>query len=282
MGNQIKDAALIVPEEIDCAVIYCDSSWNCRGDFSTQSVADLADDIRNRGLNEPIDIQPVCDTPGLPPGFLFRVVCGHRRFTAWTTYLQRSRIPARIHRGLTEREARIKNLKENDERENLNPLQEALALRQIIREYPSKTPIVTIYTDLKKSFRWFQSRVQLLELPEEVQQLIAARRIAAHEIEVVRRGKTSEKQIEIAHRLVAAKRGRGLKRFNLDESLFRKFRRVRGKEEINSMIGRILELELDHRMSAARVLAWAAGYVSDSEIDGDISKILASEDHGES
>lgn len=252
-------------------LVHCDHSWNCRGYFEPQSVAELAADIAARGLKDPIDLQPGTDVPGgLPGDKAWRVVGGHRRFIAVTMYLKWPTIPAKIHEGLSELEARIHNLQENDKRKNLNPLQEAIALDAIIREYPAGTPARRIYTDLGKDSRWFTYRVALLDLPEEIQQMIAAGRISLTDIEIIKRRADPAAQIKYAQALAASKKGRGHKHAPLASHLTRSFKRRRNKAEINAMIETCLNLGIN--LTGTRALAWAAGYLSDADIHLDIQQ----------
>lgn len=253
---------------IAVADIYCDSGFNCRGIIDPQSVAELADDIKARGLTDPIDVQPACDViGGLPPGYKFRCLAGHRRYEAVTRFLGWTSIPAKVRSGLDECKARIFNFNENDKRTNLNPLQEALALREIIRCYPPGTLKKQIWGDLKKSNRWFQHRVEMLELPEEVQEMIAAGRVKLYDIEIIRRHHEPETQIRVATEIADCKRGRGRKREIKNPELVRTFKRHRGKQEINALIQRCLEAGVV--LDGNRCLAWAAGSLTDAEIEKD-------------
>ncbi len=252
-------------------LIHCDSNFNCRGYIEPQEVGELAADIKLRGLKDPIDLQPACDVPGgLPPGKEYRVVAGHCRFIAVTVHLEWKEIAAKIHHGLTELQARIHNLQENDKRKNLNPLQEAFALQAIIAQYPTGTSARQIYMDLGKPRRWFTNRVDMLNFPEEIQQMIAAGRIKLHDIEIIKRRATPEYQLKYAKAIADSKRGRGKKCVFAGTPLLRTFKRRRSKLEINALIDQCLNLGIT--LAGTRALAWAAGYLSDADIQYDIHK----------
>ena len=113
--------------------IYYDADFNCRGEFTLESVMDLAENIRLRGkgvelkgLDFPVVVQPITDMADKQPAACdYRLLAGHRRFQAIKTFLKWHCIPAMIHAGLSDREARMLNFCENLERKDLNILEEA-------------------------------------------------------------------------------------------------------------------------------------------------------------
>ncbi len=119
--------------------IYYDADFNCRGQFTLQSVSDLAESIRLRGggvelkgLDYPIVVQPIADMVGeKPAGFDYRLIAGHRRYRAMEVFLKWVRVPAMIRSGLSDHEARMLNFVENLERKDLNPLEEARAMARL-------------------------------------------------------------------------------------------------------------------------------------------------------
>lgn len=247
--------------------IYYDGSFNCRGEFTFQSVQELSESITQTGrLLSPVWVQPAVDVPGIPDGFDFRLVAGHRRYRAATVYLRWSEIPAVIWPGLSELDARLMNFTENLERKDLNPLEEAIAISHI--PWPNGMTLVNVSRALKKNTRWVHARLRILKLPEPVQQLIAARRVTMLDLEIICRKETPEEQIKAAEALAASKRGRGRNAVFEGTSLTRSFRRRRNKTEINSTISKMLTLGISGL--APRVAAWCAGYISDDDLAGDI------------
>ena len=69
-------------------LLRCD--FNCRGQFMLESVSELADSIRQKGdgaelkgLDFPVVVQPAAEAEGgLPEGYEYRLLAGHRRFRA--------------------------------------------------------------------------------------------------------------------------------------------------------------------------------------------------------
>lgn len=250
---------------VPCDRIYYDTSFNCRGEFTLQSVEDLASSITEIGrLLAPVWVQPAADVPGLT-GYDYRLIAGHRRYRAATVYLKWKTIPTVIMAGLTEHQARLANLTENLERKDLNPLEEALAIKAI---YPADVTITQVAKELKKDSRWVHARLRLLKLPEQVQQLVAARRVTLLDLEIICRKTDQADQIKAAEALAASKRGRGHKAVFMGEKLERSFRRRRNKAEINGKIALMLNLGIEGL--APRIAAWCAGFVTDDEINADI------------
>jgi ParB/RepB/Spo0J family partition protein len=257
--------------------IYYDASFNCRGPFTLESVSDLAESIRQRGggdelkgLDFPVVVQPMADIAGeKPAGFDYRLVAGHRRFKAIETFLKWPRIPAMIRRGLGDREARMLNFVENLERKDLNMLEEALALGRL---YPKGVPLRIAAEEIRRPTRWIHDRLRLLALPEEVQQLAATGLLAACHVPVLADLQTPAEQIKAAQKIVEAKRAHGTQASlrHLSPKYRRKFGYRKSKEEINRMVAKML----GHGITglAPRIAAWCAGYVSDAEIERDISR----------
>jgi ParB/RepB/Spo0J family partition protein len=255
---------------IDCKLVYYDHSFNCRGDFTLQSVKDLADSIAQVGrLLTPLWVQPACDVSGgVPDGYEYRLLAGHRRYRAITTFLKWPTIPATVFHGLTDRQARILNLTENLERKDLNPLEEALALRTL---YPEGGTLREMAKELKRDVGWVQKRVWILGMPEQIQQMVAARRVTMLDLQLIRKRPTVESQIEAANAIAASKRGRGRKAVFTGQKYLRTFRRRRNKTEINEKIARMLNAGLTNHLAGV-ALAWCAGRVSDEELDAAIDK----------
>ena len=259
---------------VPVASIYYDAGFNCRADFTLQSVEDLAESIRSRGggvelkgLEYPIVVQPIGDVVGeKPSGFDYRLVAGHRRFKAIEGFLKWSKVPAMVRSGLSDREARMHNFVENLERKDLNPLEEATALKRL---YPDGAPLRVAARELKRPTRWVHDRFRLLTLPEEVQQLAAVGLLAMCQLEALI-GKPPSEQIRIARQHATVKRERGktasLRHLGVKER--RKFGRPRTKSEMHDMIAKLLGRGITGL--APRMGAWCAGYISSAEFEKDI------------
>ncbi len=152
--------------------ILFDESFNCRGSITPMDVVDLANDIKERGLIQPVAVAPlVGDRAAANPTKKYLLIAGYRRFTAFKVNSDVV-IQAIIREDMVdETDARFFNLSENLQRKELNIMQEARAL--------SKLEALGVSEDaaanrLKMSRGWVQVRYMVLRLPEEVQEEIAA------------------------------------------------------------------------------------------------------------
>lgn len=267
--NRLEEYDVIA---VPCDRIYYDGSFNCRGEFTMQSVQALAESIKEIGrLLCPVWLRPAADVPGIPEGYDFGMIAGHRRYRSVTVFLKWPTIPATIFHGLTERQARLLNFTENLERKDLNPLEEALAIKHL---YPDGVPSSQkIADELKRDQTWVLKRLSVLKVPPEVQQLIAARRVTLLDLQIICRKDTPAAQIKAAEALAASKRGRGRNAVFIGEKLTRSFRRRRNKSEINGLIARLLNLGVQNNL-ALRTAAWCTGSISDDEFEADIAEEL--------
>lgn len=149
--------------KVPIADIIIDDDWNCRDQIVPSDVADLAKQIKQMGLIQPVTLMRMSD------GSL-KLVAGYRRVHAHKM-LRLETIDAIIRDDLTEIDASAINLAENIERKNLTPLEEARTLNRLLsRGYMPEE----IGEKLNRSAFWVQSRLSILKLPPAVQQEVAA------------------------------------------------------------------------------------------------------------
>lgn len=239
--------------EIPIEEIFYDESFNCRGAFTLQSISELAESIGEIGLQFPVVVQPWKNG--------YRLIAGHRRYRACIVFLKWDKIPAVVRTDLNEHRARLLNLTENLERKDLNMLEEALAIQAM---YPEGVSLRMAAAELKRPTRWVHTRLRLTQLPEEIQQLAAAGRIAATDIEAIW-NLPEDERIEGAEQIVRLKGQSGKK---LPKRLKRKFRPRKTKEQISKMTGVLINAGINGL--PPRLLAWAAGYITTMDIRKDI------------
>lgn len=246
--------------DIKVADVFFDWEFNCRDQFSLESVRELADTIKAEGLHFPLVVQPCEEDDKLK----WRLVCGHRRFRAVTAHLGWTQIPAMIRDDLTDQQARMLNLRENLERRDLNILEEAKAIKAI---FPDGVSLRVGAEAFSRSERWVQSRLRLMLLPVPIQRMAAAKLISALDIDQLVK-LPAERQMEVAEARVAESgklvRGRAPKK----QHLKRKFRHKVSKAQVNTMIEYLWSYKIDGLPS--RLLAWANGYVTDEVIKKEI------------
>ena len=145
-------------KEIPLTDIIADSEFNCRGEFNSMDVVDLAKDIKLRGLIQPITVTP-------EQNGRYRLIAGFRRYMAHRVLKLPTIACVTLDKIMTESEARIFNLAENIQRKELNILQEAQALSHLrILGLTEKD----VAEQLNVSRGWVQIRYMILELPEEI------------------------------------------------------------------------------------------------------------------
>jgi ParB family chromosome partitioning protein len=97
-----------------------------RVDMHTESLEDLADSIRAQGVVQPIVVRPIGDNR-------YEIVAGERRWRA-AQLAGLQDVPVVI-RDIDDRATIAVALIENIQRENLNPLEEARALKRLLEEF---------------------------------------------------------------------------------------------------------------------------------------------------
>lgn len=154
-------------QQIDLDDIYADESFNCRGTINPLDVNELMMSIKQQGLIQPISVQPYNEH-----GKKYRVLCGHRRFTAF--YFLASapggdafkKIAAIVHENLSVDDATFINFTENLNRKDLTIGQEAETIKNLLAKGFTYQEIAK---KVGKSYGWVQVRVDLLTLPTDVQ-----------------------------------------------------------------------------------------------------------------
>ena len=137
-----------------------------RKSFDEESLNELANSIRAHGVVQPIVVRP------LPDGF-FQLIAGERRWRA-AQRARLSRIPA-VVRDTDEHAALEIALIENLQREDLNPIEEALAYERLIVEFSMTQEEVA--HRVGKNRATVANLLRLLKLPPEVQQWLREDRL---------------------------------------------------------------------------------------------------------
>ena len=135
--------------------------------FDKEALEELAQSIRENGVLQPILVRQI--------GNNYQIVSGERRFRASKLAGMKS-IPA-IVRCLNEEKTMLAALIENIQRQDLNPVEEARTLREIILNYGLTHD--QLAEKVGKSRSALTNRLRLLQLPPEVQLMVADGRISA-------------------------------------------------------------------------------------------------------
>lgn len=151
----------------------CESPMNPRTKFEKADIEELAKNIKQQGLLQPITVRPIRDVDGEPvvklgkdgtsEEFKYEVVCGARRFRA-VNKLGWHAVQA-IVREMTEEEAFDAMITENLQRKDVSPIDEALAFSELLKKGQSVKEIATRFG---KSERYIQDRTKLCGLIDEL------------------------------------------------------------------------------------------------------------------
>ena len=133
-----------------------------RKEFNEDKIEELARSIEIHGVIQPIMVRPF--------GRGYEIVAGERRWRA-ARRAGLKKIPA-IIRELDEQQNMLIAIIENMQREDLNPIEEAMALEEMIKTYGLTQEEVS--KSVGKSRPYITNSLRLLKLPEEVRDLVSA------------------------------------------------------------------------------------------------------------
>ena len=139
-----------------------------RKEFDESALADLADSIREHGVIQPLLVRP------LPTGG-YQLVAGERRWRA-SRMAGLGEVPVVI-RELSDHEAMELALIENLQRQDLNPMEEALGYLSLMEEYQMTQEEVA--KAIGKSRPAIANSLRLLSLPQQVVDLIREGKLSA-------------------------------------------------------------------------------------------------------
>ena len=131
-----------------------------RKNFDEDTLQELADSIKQFGLLQPILVQDRKD--------YYEIIAGERRWRA-AKLAGLKEVPV-IIRNYTEQEIMEISLIENIQREDLNPIEEAIAYKRLIEEFNLKQDEVA--ERVSKSRTTITNSMRLLKLCEYVRQMI--------------------------------------------------------------------------------------------------------------
>ena len=160
--NALPSAASL---EIDISSIEV-SPYQPRTNFDEENLKSLIESIREQGVIQPILVRKSKKDK-------YELIAGERRLRAVKT-LGHSKIPA-ILKTITDESAAIYALLENVQRENLNPIEEALGLEKLIRQF--KFTQESLAKKTGKSRSHIANLIRLLSLDKYVIDLLSQKKI---------------------------------------------------------------------------------------------------------
>ena len=160
-----------------------------RKNFDEDSLEELAESIKQFGLLQPILVQDRKD--------YYEIIAGERRWRA-AKKAGLKEIPV-IIKNLTQQEIVEISLIENIQREDLNPIEEALAYKRLLTEFNLKQDEVA--DRVSKSRTAVTNSMRLLKLCDEVQQMIINDMISTGHARALIGIEDPEQQYTIAQRI---------------------------------------------------------------------------------
>lgn len=164
-----------------------------RHKFDEEALNELADSIKQYGIISPIIVQDRKDH--------YEIIAGERRWRA-AKIAGLKEIPV-IIKNFTEQEIVEISLIENIQRENLNPIEEALAYKRLLTEFHLKQEEVA--QRVSKSRTAVTNSMRLLKLADEIQQMIIDESLTTGHARALITIEDESKQIEIAKKVVNEK-----------------------------------------------------------------------------
>lgn len=159
-----------------------------RRHFDENAITTLADSIRQHGLIQPILVRSTSTG--------YQIVAGERRWRA-CRMLGMSEIPAVVKEFSDSETAQIA-LIENIQREDLNPIEEAAAYKELMENYNMTQEELS--KAVGKSRSAIANAVRLLNMPEKVQELLRKGELSAGQAKAIAAAESEEQMVDLAER----------------------------------------------------------------------------------
>ena len=160
--------------------------------FDEEKIKILSESIKNYGVLQPIVLKP--DDKGK-----YMIIAGERRYRA-SKLARKSDIPAVI-KDIPMKDIMEIALIENLQREELNPIEEALAYRSLIKNYDVTQEEIS--EAVGKSRPHITNTLRLLNLPQKIMDMIDQGQITAGHGKALLRVNDENLQLELANKVIA-------------------------------------------------------------------------------
>lgn len=162
-----------------------------RKEFDKEALSELADSIKQYGILQPIMVQK--------NGDMYEIIAGERRWRA-AKEAGLKEVPV-IVRDYDKQKIMEISIIENIQRENLNPIEEAMAYQCLMEEYGLKHD--ELADKVSKNRSTITNSMRLLRLSENIQQMIIDGKISTGHAKVLLSVENKEEQEKIAAELVS-------------------------------------------------------------------------------
>lgn len=170
------------------------SPFQPRKSFEETKLQELANSIKQSGIIEPLIVSPL-------PNGNFEIVCGERRWRA-AKLINLDTVPVVIKQ-LDDKQKRLLSLIENLQREDLNPVEEAEAYKNLIEEYNLTQEELSQFVGKDRSV--IANTLRILSLPQQVIDYIRDGLISAGHARSLASIKDPNTILELAKRIVEDK-----------------------------------------------------------------------------
>lgn len=207
-----------------------------RKEFKEEQMQELAESIKQYGILQPLLVQK--------NGDFYEIIAGERRWRA-AKLAGMEEIPVVIREYNKQQSVEIA-LIENIQREDLNPIEEAMVYQQLIQEFNLKQE--EIAEKVSKNRTTITNSLRLLKLDTEVQHMLAEGLISSGHARTLLSIEQPEKQLELAKKIV--EKNLSVRDVEREVKLLEK----KPKEKKNKEQDEALELifqELENRMKSA-------------------------------
>ena len=162
-----------------------------RSDFDQEKLDELAQSIKEHGIIQPIVVRHVEGK--------YQIVAGERRWRA-AQIAGLEKVPV-VVKEMDDASMMQMALIENVQREDLNPMEEALAYKRLMEEFELKQDEVA--SRVGKSRSAVANSVRLLNLPEEVQNLVSQGNISSGHARALLGLASKDMVVKLAERIVS-------------------------------------------------------------------------------
>ena len=161
-----------------------------RKHFSKDSLRELSDSIKDRGILQPIIVRPKKNKANA-----WQIIAGERRWRA-AQLAGLHEVPVYI-KNVKDEEVAIIALIENIQREDLSPIEEAKGYKKVMQKFSLTQEELAV--TMRRSRSYVTNFIRLLNLPKEVQTLIEEKKISIGQARPIIGHKNT---IELARRIV--------------------------------------------------------------------------------
>ena len=182
--------------ESDDRVLYIDindirpNSAQPRKNFDEEKIGELASSIKVNGVIQPLIVRE--STNG------YELVAGERRWRA-SRKAGLKKVPC-IVRNFDDKQNAIVAIIENMQREDLDPIEEAMGLKSMTEKYGFTQEQISV--SLGRSRTYITNSIRLLKLPEEIQKYVSSGQMSAAHGRTIINIPDKTKQKEIAEKII--------------------------------------------------------------------------------